>query len=426
MMDVNAWSMPWPAEKTPILIQFLPKLPRELVHKVVDDLPIIKVLRILCYKIDYLNECVLTHLHYRKLFSSSQDISLVVAYFCLFRETRLFTRSPLAPPHSLLAQILGPHISTSLRDIIEILQTGVIAIRSCLDNSRLDLDLLTKYERFPPPLLVDPFANATQWLQHAWNYWQWVKDAKLNLNARKADQLKLATNLVERYPHMVKQAMDPREDVTVCNASHVASQLRARTGKILRDRRLTNGCPGSLKAPSYLIELVPQNQYLWLLLDTLEKHPFYMESSGLEDSFQRMALEPQSLYLTLDKVPLLVTAERKESDFQYPEEIAGQMRTVLEGLVYIYAEDDVTVPRIQWEPDVLDLGSNHSSKAGGKRWPRFLVEKNTQYPGMPSVREIATAQKLKPLDGREYEWLESFLKTVTWMEEKFGPTKKTC
>jgi hypothetical protein len=425
-MDLTTWSKPWPpAGKTPIVVGFLTKLPRETIHQVLDDLPIVKVIRLLCYQIDYLNECILTHLRYQEIFSSSQDISLVVEYFTLFRETKVFSNEPLAPPESILAQIPGAHSSITLGDIIPIFQTGIISIRNRLDGSGLDLDLLAKYGRSPRPVLVDPFEDARQWLQHGWHYWQWFKDAKLKLNAWKADQLKLAADLVERYPYVVKQTADPRQYVEVCNISHISNRLRTSANKAFRERKLIHLDPGSVKAPPYLVEIIPYDRYLWLLLDTLEKHPFYMESLELEDSFQRMVLEPQPLPAKLDNLPLLCTAEKKESDSQYPEEIAGHLRIALKGLVYVYTEDNVTVPRIEWGPRLLDPVSQDGSKTEARRWPRFLVNKHIRYPGMPPRQRIATAQKLKPLDAREYEWIEAFLKTVTWMEEKFGAAKET-
>ncbi|PQE08526.1 AAA ATPase central domain protein [Rutstroemia sp. NJR-2017a BBW] len=415
-MDSKAIPTPWPpAGRTPILIGFLTKLPPETVHQVFDDLPIVKVIRILCYRLDYLNECVLTHLHYGKLFSSSQDIALAVEYFTLFRETRVFRNKALAPPKSPLAQVPGPHSSTTFGDIINICQMGIVEIRACLDIPSPDLDLLTKYGRFPRPQLVDPFEDARAWLQHGRSYWQWVKEAKSNLNARKADQIKLAADLVERYPHVVKKTADPRQDVAECNISHILSRLRSFANQALRDRKLTHLYPGSVKAPLYLIEIIPYDRYLWLMLDTLEKHPFHMESPELEESFRKMVLEPQPLPTNLDRLPLLCTADKKESASQYPEEIAGHLRTALKGLAYVYNEDDVIMPRIEWEPGLNDAAS--------QRWPRFLVKKDILYPGMPPLWRVAAAQKLKPLDAREYEWIEAFLKTVTWMEERFGSAK---
>ncbi|PQE29529.1 AAA ATPase central domain protein [Rutstroemia sp. NJR-2017a WRK4] len=410
-MDLKAIPTPWPPA----------------VHQVFDDLPIVKVIRILCYRLDYLNECVLTHLHYGKLFSSSQDIALAVEYFTLFRETRVFRNKALAPPKSPLAQVPGPHSSTTFGDIINICQMGIVEIRACLDIPSPDLDLLTKYGRSPRPQLVDPFEDARAWLQHGRSYWQWVKEAKSNLNAQKADQIKLAADLVERYPHVVKQTTDPRQDVAERNISHISSRLRSFANQALRDRKLTHFSPGSVKAPLYLIEIIPYDRYLWLMLDTLEKHPFHMESPELEETFQKMVLEPQPLPMNLDKLPLLCTADKKESDSQYPEEIAGHLRTALKGLAYVYNEDDVIMPRIELEPRLNDAASQENSKTETtqtRRWPRFLVKKDIKYPGMPPLWRIAAAQKLKPLDAREYEWIEAFLKIVTWMEERFGLSKE--
>lgn len=60
--------------RPPAFINGLTRLPRELVHRVLDDLPLIKVLQIISHKIAYLDECILSHLGYRRVFPSQREI----------------------------------------------------------------------------------------------------------------------------------------------------------------------------------------------------------------------------------------------------------------------------------------------------------------------------------------------------------------
>lgn len=96
-MDLNQWSMPWPPARAsaPIFIRHLAKLPRETVHQIFNDLPIIKILQVLSFRIKYLQDCVITHLHYQRLFKE-EDIADLLVIFELYREVKWFTKVPLA------------------------------------------------------------------------------------------------------------------------------------------------------------------------------------------------------------------------------------------------------------------------------------------------------------------------------------------
>lgn len=51
--------------------------------------------------------------------------------------------------------------------------------------------------------------------------------------------------------------------------------------------------------------------------------------------------------------------------------------------------------------------------------PKFELSPGGHYPKMPMERRCGVNRYLTH-DDKEYEWLQLFLKVVTWMEEKFG------
>jgi hypothetical protein len=71
------------------------KLPRELVHQILNDLPIVKILQILASKIPHLEDCVFSHIHYQRLFKAD-NVSRVVDCFGLYREIRWFRKLAIA------------------------------------------------------------------------------------------------------------------------------------------------------------------------------------------------------------------------------------------------------------------------------------------------------------------------------------------
>lgn len=63
----------------------LSSLPPELVHEVLSDLPLSKVLELLSVdELPYLHTCVLTHIHLGKIFTSEDTLQIIKRYFTLY------------------------------------------------------------------------------------------------------------------------------------------------------------------------------------------------------------------------------------------------------------------------------------------------------------------------------------------------------
>ncbi|TEY52448.1 hypothetical protein BOTCAL_0258g00180 [Botryotinia calthae] len=405
-MDSNAWSIPWPREP-PVVVRSLQKLPREIVHQILSDLPFIKILSILSWKLPYINECVLSHMVYGRLFRSQGEISHVLDHYTLYREICWFHSWPAANAKSLFAR--SPQMILSHWENLDyMIKEMRRLIRAGLNINYRYIDLFVKYGR-PRPRNTDinfdwnvsPFD-----LESCWNYWNWVKFAKMQLNQRKSEQIKFSARLIEKYPRILKRPLDPSQGTPRPNTTHIVVMLDRLAMKTLKNRKFLHywGLNQSLRKSSrYVIELVPYDLYLRLLLDTLAKYPLDVEVTGLEETLANVSLHNGAQGATLENTESATMIERQPNDFKYSDDIANSLRTVLKGLMYIYTEPSLTIPRVQWE-SLRDVDSS------GK-WPRFFVDRGKN-------------EQIEPCDEREYEWIAAFVKVVTWIELNIGPAKE--
>ncbi|KAF7888237.1 uncharacterized protein EAF02_002778 [Botrytis sinoallii] len=416
-MDTNVWSIPWPRE-LPVVVRCLQKLPREIVHQVLSDLPVVKILSILSWRLPYLDECVLSHRAYGRLFSSQGEISNALNYYRLYREICWFRRWPAADTDSVFARSPQMLLSWGISVNRMIFQMRRL-IRVGLNINDHDFDLLVKYGR-PCPRNTDirfdvngPFPD----LKYCWDYWNWIKNAKMKLNKRKSDQIEFSAYLIEKYPRVLKRPLDPSQGAPRPNTTHTVVMLERKAIKTLKNRSLSHcwhSNQGLYKSGRYVIELVPYDRYLRLLLDTLAKYPLDVEVTGLEETLASVSLHDGGQGTTLEDTKLATIPERDPNDFKYSEEIAASLRVVLKGLMYIYTEPPLTIPRIQWE----SLRDENSSE----KWPRFFVDKGRHE--HPHFQYPCANPKIKPYDDREYEWLAAFVEVVTWIELNIGPVNE--
>ena len=160
-MDLNVQSSPWPAgqpRKPPAWVRHLKTLPREIVHQILNDLPIIKVLQILTCRIQHLEDSIVSHLHYRRIFNSTRDVALLTGYFVLYRETRWFMHQAMSDAGCILSRnpALSPPstwtrpATVGLDDIRGYL---VHSISDFLNLGPFDIALLEKFSSEPIPIV---------------------------------------------------------------------------------------------------------------------------------------------------------------------------------------------------------------------------------------------------------------------------------
>ncbi|ERF73744.1 hypothetical protein EPUS_00998 [Endocarpon pusillum Z07020] len=422
------------------------KLPRELVYMVLGQLPLVKILQILSHKNQYLDECVFGQLEWQFLFSSPADISRVRDLFILYCEIRRFTRKPLTADFSELGQghtRLVRWFATSSYSAEQLKQKLIQQIDGDLTFNPVDEALLrigvtsdypahgtesslsTRYHRVREASPKDenlPISNTTtNYTAHAddsnlWARWDWVKEAKLKLNATKARQLAIAAGLMSRFPEklMLKKPRDPLQGPRE-NLAHIEYGFRRRAEKISRDRRihhqLTRGCyPGVDN-----IELVPYDRCLWTFLESLEKHPPGNVDVGFLNTPQNMSLSEEAGQVVDSRSQVAGPGEELCGPFRYPEDIATSIEVVMDGLMYVYTGSPLlVVPRIQWSP------TSACGSSLGETKPRFFINQEPHSDCLPGNLHRCPLRKIMPYDEREYEWLEAFLKVVSWMEKKLG------
>ncbi|CAD6442047.1 bab47929-61ff-4ac5-be38-8341d381e113 [Sclerotinia trifoliorum] len=415
-MDSNPWSMPWPREP-PVVVRNLQKLPIELVHEIMNDLPVIKILSILSWESPYLDQCVITHIRYKQVFTSHNEISRVVKYYTLYREICWFHRWPSAEASSVLALSYYMLIKNMLP--LGLIFTSMSRkIRAGLYINPHDLDLLLKHGGSIRPLIEDTGMQSQGQplnLKECWIYWNWIKESKLRLNKLKSQELRLAARLVEQYPRILKKPHDPSQGAARPNTTHLMVTFERLAVKALCDRNLSHYWNYyQYRSETELMQLVPYDRYLWLLLETLAKHPLDFEVTSLEESLARVSLLNQEQGTHSGDTEISIASKNNSVVFQYPENIAKNLRTVLKGLMYIYTEPSLTVPRIQLGPT-----ENASSS---EKWPKFFVHKGQEEHAQ--TRHIRMNWNIRPHDERECEWLVAFLGAVTWIELNVGPAKE--
>jgi hypothetical protein len=210
-------------------------------------------------------------------------------------------------------------------------------------------------------------------------------------------------DLMVMYPSMLKMPLEPSQNGPRPNIAHVINKFRVNSISSLKDRKLVTSPPLGRHCTLGvdLIQLVPYDRSLWLILETLEKHPPLDAMEGTEVSLRNFALaEAIGTSQTLNTM-----SETPREKFRYLSDIASNIKIGMEGLFYVYTGLLLLeIPRIQWPAE---------------QKPRFHVETKPHAENIPANLHRCPMKKRKPHDEREYVWLEAFLKVVTWIEKEF-------
>lgn len=384
--------------KLPAYIQSLSRMPREVVHQVLDNLPLVQVLRIISYKGEFLKDCVLSHLTYQRIFSTMQDIQDVVRLFIILRDINAYQSTQIASEWTWLSQ--SPATNTQF--------VANVTVRSISDNLTscirygsafrdVDRQLLNPHASTPYPATFGPnyLALGAQW--------KWIKEAKANLNMARAKEWNMTADLIAEYPGklMLKKPLDPSQDGPRKNMQHIERTFRMNAKKILNDHHLSlstnhTRCTTNVE----LLAVVPYNTYLLLFLDTISRHPLQNDTRGLD-----------AISVQLKNTSLNTSQGRTQ--FAYPSSVVTDIKIVLEGLMNIFTGDPkLIVPRIDWkqDPPVFDMNLG----------PHQYIS------DVPGKIHRCFARRYLCHDEREFEWLRAFLRVVTWMEDNMKKDEKNA
>jgi len=132
----------------------------------------------------------------------------------------------------------------------------------------------------------------------------------------------------------------------------------------------------------------------------LEKYPPQTIEPNIPEQMQRLTLNENASY------------------YEYPEDIAALLKVVQDGLTYVYTGSPLLiVPRIRWESTTM--GGIKGQK------PVFFIHTEGHAYDLPNNVHRCVTGRVMPHDNREYEWLNAFLKVVTWMDENLDiPTEE--
>jgi hypothetical protein len=406
-MDAKLRAMQGP---TPAFVTKLQRLPPEIVHQILDCLPLYKVLNLLAHRTPYVANCVLTHPQLKEVFQSLWGITQVLDCFVLFRDIRNFCRQPLnhipvlTLHYSREARMSVPY--SDLRD--KLIDDMIDDIRDHLRLELHDIDLLRSSTGYPPPLDIT-FENHV-------NRWLWIKRAKERMNASKAAQWNKAADLLTSYPTLLKKTHDPSQGEPRRNTAHITNRFRGNAKRCLNDRRLVHPRNRPCVLGVDLIELVPYDRYLRLFLNTLPKHPPANDVDTLTSSFCNVNINLIEAFGTSSRNNGTTNQVQGES-YNYPPNIASSLQTAMDGLFYVYTgSTELVIPRFRW---IAARGPDFDD--GGKvEVPKFCIDSKPHRWSLSEEFHRCPVKKRKPFDEREYRWLEAFAEVVAWMQEEFG------
>ncbi|KIK02765.1 hypothetical protein K443DRAFT_131735 [Laccaria amethystina LaAM-08-1] len=229
----------------------LPKLPRELVHKILDDISLVKVLELVSsHDIPYIDECVSTHFHLRQLLPPDV-LPEAKSYFLLYNtlcERRRRQPLPNLPQLAHDAQVLLQAKPSRRVDIIAIIK----------------VEILKDLEAYAPF-----FPYSVTWL---WDLFNVIDASEKKLNAVKSDQLKRMAELMVEYPGMLRDYQDPSQEQRR-NADHTIAKLLLLSERIKRPQMLSGKFVGRYIFIQHNFHLVPYDRYLGAFLKVLDRFP---------------------------------------------------------------------------------------------------------------------------------------------------------
>jgi hypothetical protein len=385
---------PQPLGKT---LKYLSNLPREIIHQILQDVDIIKVLNILSHNHGYLSSCIVTSTKFQPLMTPYdpestgaqwiKDLANTTKLFILHREICSFRKKPISGPKS------PSHLPLLLREHYGLWDADMHRdLRKRLVGQIHETVVLDEYEKSVYlPHTTNPFPDQEEARSMDSDIlsarWRWIKETWISMGRSKCRQLNMAADMLSEIPgrSALKKPLDPSQHPR-SSVDHIARFLRGKAKKYAESHIPPHKRRPKCMAGAELIELVPYDRYLRIFLGALEKYP--PGAKQLEDEFDELSLNRGT-----------------DTPRVYPQSIMNDLGIAVKGLRYVYNRDpDVNIPRIQWTSLEHVRRSNPTFAAGHSH---HLVNSS------PCPRCVAM---YAAYDEREYEWLKAFLKVVWWME----------
>lgn len=351
------------------VLKHLPTLPRELIHQVLDDLGVGTILELICSNdVPWLDNAVSSHLVLGKIFPADK-LLVLKAWLKIYFEMR-GTRRGYEGLHSRFQ-----HRSISYSEILTDVQY------------RVQLEL-KKYVPFIPDLedyvpepgqILEP-VTASMAFPEVEKLWNTLDAAEAKLNATKAHQLQEIVRLSRIYPGWLRDSKDPTKEKHQ-NEEHRIKRYEAVAEKITKRQILGKTWVGAYWFESGRCPVMPYDCLLRLFLKTLERFPPAAEAAPVIKSRSKTAAKTHP---------------------GYPLEVLKCIRTALVGLATVYTPSGKVLMRTLYAEN---FGSNK-----GLKQPMFLTSDSKRLPHEQRTLPI-------PLDERELQWLDGFLRSCRFMAE---------
>lgn len=424
----------------PSVVRYLLTLPRELVHKIIDNLCVSQVLSLALHNVPYIEECILGHFDYKHLFQKPAQLRRASEYYRLYAVV-------LYPLH------ISPHKQTkrlatypswskiTYGELVTTLHTQVVSL---IDRVTPGVDNLAVLSALSPTPLHAVWDSST--LELLQSRWALLGDATKTLNMKKSEQLLRLRALILEYPKILRGGLNGQGYKS--NLIHTADRLERQAKELLRPKR------GLGKKPLYTFKLglpiLPHDRYLRLFLKVLQRYP-------LPDG-DMPAITPPGGKIPTEKGPLrrflgtqeILAETETRLNHQYTPEAIENIRRAILGLMYSYTSTSASLvpPGLTWpipsSPSApapktankgnvfVTFGSHTSHEIGEKEKnpvpppnPLNLRTKQTPYSEYPYNKSYGLLQPCfvppnranvyAALPEMEIQWLESFLWSCEYM-----------
>lgn len=379
----------------------LKTLPTELVHKVLDDLPVIKILELITHNIPYIDSCILSHLRLREVFESPESLSTVKEYFIVYVELRKRRHSRGSddnPSIPLLAHgnlTFLKHEAPRYRYRASPYELVLAEIKTAL------LLLLNKYASYVPVLskfAPAPIPGRALWdaaLSHPKtlrSLWDNIDAAERNICSIKTEQQRRIAKLLLEYPGMLRTYKDVSQEPRIHSLQHLVNTYETAARKTLELKKILggNGYFGEHKFP-----LVPYDRYLKCFLRVLERFPLAKSTAPSDGS----------------KSP-------RPRQHTYSSEAATNISKAVQGMGFVYLRtslEEFSYPPIPRTRYTLYSEKGYRS-TGGQQQPKFL-DRSLSDPYFKASHIESENDRVLPVEEKEFEWLEAFLKSCRFMEQ---------
>lgn len=212
-------------------VKKLPLLPPEVVHKVLGDIQLVRILHMLCtHDIPYLDGCVVSHGDIGKVLPGAR-LSETKQFFKLYLDIIKLHR------HEALRR---PHIAPLECDAQTFVGKGGTADRVIYHITSAILIKLSQYDSFhgalqphasgPIPSLYHVDTTDVGSLRHLFEV---LNGAEAAMNKKKSEQLKRLAQLMTEHPRTLKMASDISQEVRP-NEQHRIDQLQRLSEQMLQ------------------------------------------------------------------------------------------------------------------------------------------------------------------------------------------------